>query len=157
MPGVIDAAFIGNIIGVENDTVSLNAHEQIAALQITDGMSVWTTGNLLEVFGDVLVSGFNVVDPVHHSSSISANGGFGSTVLSIRDVLTLENDGVLQIRDQSRVVVSDRIEIDGDSAIRGEGTLALLGIGFRSLVNDGVIDPTTDGMHIIHSVRQRLD
>jgi hypothetical protein len=149
VPGASDSAFIGNLAGAENDTVFLNSDEEAASLQVTDGMRVQANGSLLEISGDLFISGSNLVEPVLHPSSVSANDGFGSTVLNVGDDLTLEDGGTLSIRDSSRVIIGDLVDINSSSAVRGEGSLWLMGNGSKSLINDGVIDPSTGGMSIV--------
>src|SRR5688572_5845860 len=59
LPAATDHVFLGNIVGVQNTTVTLNQNDTIAALTINDGMRLHTSGSHLTVNGPTLITGQN--------------------------------------------------------------------------------------------------
>jgi len=145
LPGPADVVFIGNMPGVSNSVVTMNATVTIAALAITDGMQLDTAHRSIEVLGPVAVSGENIVGSASYPSTLRIESVDGLP-FEAQDV-TLSSGGVMWI-DGAYPRINDVLTIGADSRMSGDGVLDLSGNGARSLINDGMIDPHTDGLMI---------
>ena len=138
-----DDVRIGNSPLAEDVTVYVDEDVNIASLEVTDGMTIFTEGYDFFVNGDVLVSGHNGYQP----SLILVERGPNLWDFQANEIL-VSDGGALGIRDGGIVLVHEGLEIGADSALRGNGVVNLLVDGTRSMVLDGVINPRKNGMVI---------
>ncbi len=131
--------YIGSIPSVENSFVNLDMFQTIAALDITDGMSLQTGTHRLIVSGDTLISGSNLVEtefgPVRYDSRLYCGRADGLSFSTHN--LTLEDGGEMTL-DYSYTRIYGALNIGADSAVRGNGYIGLFGTG-ATLVNNGYI------------------
>lgn len=141
LPAPTASVFIGSTDAAENATVTLDMTASIATLVITDGMRLNTDSRYLQVAGDTVVSGRNVVGPVLYSSTLRLGPRDGQS-FSTRD-LTLVDGGRLYL-DGGLGQINRALSVGADSSIYGDGIIGLAGPG-STLVNDGLIQAGTDG------------
>jgi len=151
VPAINDGAFIGNLPAAENEWVSLDIDDTVAAVNITDGMSLYTNGNTLLVLGDTTISGRNTVPlggggNVIHPSRISLTRGTNPDDYDT-DNLTVTDGGTVSLRDGAILEVDQTLDVDSDSRVSGDGVIRFMG-GGTVYVNSGNLDPGTDGMTI---------
>jgi len=146
VPTNTDNVFLGVHPAASNATVTANAPVRGTALTISDGMRLYSESASVLIGGPVLITGRNFVDPVSYPSSLWLDAVDGAS-LSATAVQVLDG-AVLQLRNDCYANCSGLVRIDATSALRGTGTLTLSGGGARVLINDGLIDPTPDGMVI---------
>ncbi|MCI0332783.1 MAG: hypothetical protein L0228_06130, partial [Planctomycetes bacterium] len=144
VPQSNDSARIGNLPAAENDVVTLDIHDTVAEVQLTDGMTLNTAGNALTVLGDTLVSGSNLVSDQRFPSRLFVDRG---TLIHdyVTDNLTVADGGAVQLFDGGILRIDDLFSIDSDSGLFGEGVVQFISSG-TVLANNGTIQPTVGGM-----------
>ncbi|MEQ9459434.1 MAG: hypothetical protein RIG82_00585 [Phycisphaeraceae bacterium] len=145
-PNSTDNAFIGDLAGIENDVVTLNVNDTVAGLTITDGMRLNMDTNRLVVTGTTSVSGRNVTPAQTYSSRLEIYpwSGGASDALDT-DNLVISDRAIVTLWPGAEIEVDELLDINSTAIIRGDGVVNLVGNGFRSLVNDGEIDPQVGG------------
>jgi hypothetical protein len=147
-----DVVHAGDSPFAHNDTIYVDQPATISGLELTDGMQVFTWGFPFLVQGDVLVSGHNGPDAALILIERGAN---------VRDFdadhFVVEDGGAVILKDGAILEVDELLDIDGESALRGNGVINLKGNGARSMVLDGVLDPQTQGMLINQSGTGLID
>ena len=116
---------IGNIPGVEASTVSLDASQVIAGLQLTNGMNLNTGTGYLQVFGQTLVSD-DIGGTSGRSALLVSGAGGGATDFRTFD-LNVENGGFVNLFTGAQLRTDNVMTVDAAS------TLAVAGGG-------GIID-----------------
>ncbi len=148
VPSSTDSAFIGNLAGVENGQVWLDVNDTVAGLSMSDGMALRTEGFRLLVNGETFLTGENTtVNHVIYRSGLVIERGvalndFDTDILGVYDgaSLRLEDGGILEV---------DQVATIGENAaLRGDGIVNLAQGSGTVLINDGLIDPTVQGMTI---------
>jgi len=136
---------LGSLDGVENTDVELDMSETIGALDIVDGMGLWTDFRSLYVSGDTLVSGRNYTGFGERSSTLSV-GAVDGLSFRTRD-LTIADEGRYWLYN-AYTRVYGTFGIDADSDFRGNGHVGLWGPD-AALVNDGLVFPGSGmGLHL---------
>ena len=142
LPGPGDEVFIGNTLAAENAQVQLNGSASIDRLTISDGIWLNVNGTLLDVAGNTLVTGSNVVqvDPViNRPSMLRVYGGGGLTRhFATEGQLNLSFGAWLWLEDYAWVEVGDLLIVNSQSVLWGEGRITFSDSG-TVLVNDGTI------------------
>lgn len=138
-----DDVRIGNSPLAEDVTVYVDENVNIASLEVTDGMTIFTEGYDFRVNGDALVSGHNGFQPSH----ILVERGPNLWDFRAHEVL-VSDGGTLSMRDGGIVLVLEGLEIGTNSALRGNGVVNLPVDGIRAMVLDGIITPRKNGMVI---------
>lgn len=146
VPLSADAVFIGNHAAASNADVTANTPVRGASLTISDGMRLVSDSASVVISGPVLVTGENIVGTTHYPSSLLLDAVDGSS-LAATGVQVLDG-GILRLRNDCYASCSGLMRIDAESELSGTGTLTLNGGGPRVLINDGLLDPTVDGMVI---------
>lgn len=145
-PNALTIAQIGSIPGVENGHVNLNVDTSILGLSLTDGMSLHTNGNSVDVATNTIVSGMNGGD-FRTRLDIS---GFGVADDSFDTHGLTINDGArVRMRIDAIMNVDGLLNIQtSNSSLYGTGDIRLHSNANRSLNNDGVIRVTGEDMTI---------
>lgn len=134
-------ALIGNLPGVENETVYMSVNDTVGGLSVTDGMTLLLDGGSLNVTGNTLVSGSNTVGLEHFDSWIRIYGWTATELYS--DNLTVSDGGRVTLYEDATVFVYDTLRLDTSDhtpIFDGQGGVTLRGTG-TTLVNDGRIRP----------------
>lgn len=148
MPTSADTARIGNLAGIENDWLGLNQNDTLGGLEITDGMRLDTNGYTLTVLGNTLVSGENgPINNVVYPSTLVIDRGAGSDDFDT-DNLTVTNEGSVRLINGGILEVDNLLTVNSASRVRGGGVIDLVRGSGTVYVNNGYLDPTTDGMTI---------
>lgn len=148
-PPVTANVFIGNTAPAQNGLVSLNVPSEIAGLNITDGMALYTLSSSLRVNGSTVISGSNVL-PDGHLWRSELRVGATDGVSFRTDRLTIANGGRLFFSNSAGgfATINDWAHVDADSFITGNGVLTFAGAG-TTLVNNGTLSPGTgDGLRM---------
>jgi hypothetical protein len=143
VPLPTDHAFIGNVVGVQNDAVTLNMSDSVAALTISDGMTLRTDRSALTVTGDTLVSGSNTV-PIFGGGSIVYRSRllvelFKGTAFSTND-LTLASGATMVMTHSAFVNVDGLFNIAAGTTLSGEGVIDFNDSG-TTFINSGEVRP----------------
>lgn len=138
-----DDVRIGNSPLAEDVTVYVDENVNIASLEVTDGMTIFTEGYDFLVNGDVLVSGHNGFQPSH----ILVERGPNIVDFQAHEIRVL-NGGAITLQDGAVVLGLEELEIGTGSAFRGNGIVDLTVDGIRAMVLDGIITPRKNGMAI---------
>lgn len=148
LPGAADHAYIGNLPIAYNAFVTQNVNATIAALTITDGMTLETDGKQLVVTGHTLVSGENEVDgDVIYSSRINVEQGPFATDFATTS-LTVEDGGAVVLWSGATMVVAGLLEVNADSGVHGSGSINLTGDVPVVLRLDGHLGAGVDGLTV---------
>jgi len=138
-----DDVRIGDSPLAEDVRAYVDEDVNIASLEVTDGMTIFTEGYDFRVNGDVLVSGHNGFQPSH----ILVERGPNLWDFRAHEIL-VSDGGTLSMRDGGIVLVLEGLEIGTNSALRGNGVVNLPVDGIRAMVLDGIITPRKNGMVI---------
>jgi len=156
VPSAVDTVRIGNFILVENDWVHLDQNDTVAEVHITDGMTLSTDGHTLLVNGDTFISGENKSEGnVVYPSRLSVDRGAGADDYDT-DNLYLTDEGRVSLINGGVLEVDNLLDVGTGSVVRGDGIIRLPGAG-TVYSNDGLLDPSTDGMTIDVSGGGQLD
>lgn len=142
-PPVTANVFIGNTAPAENGFVSLNVSPEIAGLNITDGMTLFTNSHSLRVNGNTVVSGNNVLpDGTIRRADLRVGATDGVSFRT--DRLTLADGGRLFFSNSAGgfATINDWAHVDAESFITGNGVLTFTGAG-TTLMNNGSLSPGT--------------
>lgn len=145
LPAPGDVVRIGNVASVDNANVYLSANDSISGLEITDGMRLQLDSVFLDVNGDTLVSGRNVVPSgsieLVYSSELRLVSSAGWSLHS--NDLTISDGATVSLVDYGEVYIYDVLTLSNttdDPLLIGDGRILFGGTG-TTLVNDGVIRP----------------
>jgi hypothetical protein len=154
-PGPFDDVNIGNVAGVHNSTVRLDLNEGIETLDISDGMTLDTSGFSMTASLSIDVQGRNVVgNSVFPSRLVVDHMGNGYEVLT--QALTIHNYGEVHLNGGG-ISLDAILDIHANSVLRGTGTV-LVGNGmFVNLTNDGTIAAGPGAMSITGNGGSLLD
>jgi len=155
-PGPADAIFIGPHASAANAQVTLNAAALVASLTLTDGMSLRTSANLLDVNGVTQISGQNVVGPTTFTSRLRVENGVAGTDFRTGD-LALSGSGQVALEEDSSVIVLDTATLAESTQLGGYGTVYLGGASSPALINDGRIEATAGGLTLFQTGAGRFD
>lgn len=144
VPLSTDIARMGNLGGVDNNTVWLDQDDSVAGLSISDGMKFRTDGFNFYVNGDTLVAERNIVNTtsgaVPFPSTLRViHVGLGADFFTHN--LSVVTGAVVALGNAGHIQVSDTFTIGaGESQLTGDGTIELTGSG-TTFVNEGNIIP----------------
>jgi hypothetical protein len=145
VPAATDHVFIGNVGGVQNQTVVLNVNETIAAMTVTDGMTFRNNNQSIVLSGDAVVSGSNTVPgqggvPIVHASTIRLEPIKGVSFSC--DDMSIADGARLTLEGQSFARFTGALNVDDSSRVSGVGILDFMEGGI-TLRNDGTINGYT--------------
>ncbi len=143
VPTAADVARIGNIGAVQNSTVDLDQNDTVAGLDVSDGMTLDTTGSSLLINGDTVVSGSNTVGPTTFRSTLRIHRGVGVDDLDT-DNLDVTNGAQIRLYQGGILDVDSVLTVDTDSRIYGEGVIRLNKGGSAAMRLDGTLDVEGD-------------
>ncbi len=151
MPSSTDTATIGDLAAIENAFLHLNMNDTLAGLSLYDGMRLDTNGFSLLVNGDTLLSGYNVVDQgginVGYSSGLNIDRGAGADDFDTNN-LTLQNEASVSLWGGAILEVDNVLSVSDGSRISGHGVIRLVQGSGTVYVNNGSLDPRTEGMTV---------
>ncbi|GEM_PF-3854498 len=142
-------AWVGLSPNVSNQTVKLDMTVKLAALSISDGMSVWTNTYTLDAAaGDVTIAGRNTLDGnIQYPSRLYIEGP-DTTGAVLRDVF-VEDGAKVTLAREAIVFINNAISIDGVSELDGVGEVFFFSTEGDAIINDGWIKAEgADGLHL---------
>lgn len=145
-PGGLDSALIGSTAAAQNGMVTLNTNTTIAALTMTDGMTLDTNSFWMHVGTTTSLSGSNTVGANTFATTLRVENGAGSHDFRTDDLFVTNNARVDLVGGVMRV---DGFALfDGTTRLAGDGVVNLYGTGSSSIQMDGVLAPGLGGMTI---------
>jgi formylmethanofuran dehydrogenase subunit C len=146
-PSAGDYPMIGTTAQAENNWVRMDQDVSgLVGMEIWDGMTLDTYGNLLDMSGaDLVIIGENQIGNIIYSSRLSVKDSPADPFeFWARDVAILD-DADLWLYDGAGAVIEGTLSIGPDSLVHGFGTIRLDGDNPRSLNNNGAITGRTLG------------
>ncbi|MBL9000729.1 MAG: hypothetical protein JNK25_06290 [Phycisphaerae bacterium] len=155
VPAAADAIFIGNTAASANGSVRLTANTTAASLTASDGMTLNTNGFSFTLTGDLTATGYNTLNGNGYPSGLRVEQSPAAIDCQVRNI-TVSDNARADIHGGSTLRATGLIHLDGGH-MYGDGVLSLTGNGARSLIVDGVLQPSTDGFTITQTGTGLID